>query len=262
MILEIFKDSLKYTFKNITAIFTIGILSLFSFLIIPQVLISGYLYRITEIGLGSMINTEMSLATDTELKFNNFKRMLKEGLKVIAIIFSYSLIPIIIITLLIINSAFAISSIDNNFHLNIPPELFLTAIILGLIASIFISVAIPHMIENKSLKSGFKIKELIEIIRSVGIIEYILYIIGSVIILISMLIILFLIVQLLISTINFILINILAISPNWSLMGINFDLVIYGLLIVLIIYPIYLIFQSRGMALIYETADIEEFEDE
>jgi len=262
MILEIFKDSLKYTFKNVKSIFTIGILSLFSFLIIPQILISGYSYRITEIGLESMINTEMLIATDTDLRFDNLKKMLIDGLKVIAIIISYSLIPIVIMSMIIINSSFVISNIDNNFYLNIPPELFLTVLIIGLIAAIFISVAIPHMIENKSLKSGFKIKELIEIIRSVGIIEYILYIMGSVIILISMSIILFLIVQLLISTLNFILINTLTIMPNWSLMGVNFDLIIYGLLMVLIIYPIYLIFQARGMALIYETADNEESEDE
>lgn len=261
MILDIFKDSLKYAFKNIKSIFTIGILSLFSFLIIPQILISGYSYRITKIGLGSMINTEMPMATDTDLKFNNFKKMLTEGLKVIAIIFSYSLIPMVIIGIIKINSDFILSNTDSNIYLNIPPELFLSVLIIGLIAAIFISVAIPHMIENKSLKSGFKIKELVEIIRSVGIIEYILYIIGSVIILISMSIILFLIVQLLISTLNFILLNTLTISPNWSLMGLNFDLIVYGLLMVLIVYPTYLIFKARSMALIYETADTE-FEDE
>lgn len=265
MILEIVKDSLKYSFQNIKSVLIIGILILFSFLIIPLILISGYSYRVTRIGLQGMINTEMLISTDTDLKFNNFKEMLKDGLKTIAIVISYSLIPIIIttISIIFINYNFTFSNTNNDIYLNIALELFLIILITGFLALMFISVAIPHIIENKSLKSGFKIRELIKIIKAVGIREYISYNIASIVVLISMSIVLFLLIAILTSILNLILLSTTHIVPNWDVMGINYDLILYGLLLILIIYPIYIIFQSRGIALIYETSETHEaFENE
>ena len=261
MILEIFKDSLKYAFENKKSVFIIGILSLFIFLIIPIVFISGYLYRIVEIGLEGMINTEMLIATDKDLEFNNFKGMLIEGLKLIAITFIYSLIPILITNLFISSYNFIISNARGDILLNISLEIFLIILITGIIGFILINVAIPHMIKNESLKSGFKIKELIRIIKSVGIVEYILYTFASLIVLFSVSIISFLLIQLLTSILSSVL-GLVAITSDWILMGIHYDLILYGLLMILIVFPLYLIFQTRAMALLYETNDLEEFEDE
>lgn len=260
MISEILKDSLKYALQNSKSILIIGLLLLFGFLIIPLILISGYSYRITKIGLEGMINTEMLTSTDIDLKFNDFKKMLKDGLKTITIFISYSLIPIILtaISIIIINYNFTFSNTSENIYFNVPLGLFLIILTTGFLAFIFINVAIPHMIKNKSLRSGFKIKELITIIRSVGIWEYLLYNIVSIIILISMSTILFLIVAFLTSTINFIVTSTSSFILNWSFMGISYDLILYELLMMLIIYPIYIIFQSRGIALIYETNEVFE----
>ena len=45
MIIEIFRDSIEYTFKDI-AILKLGIFSLLSFLIIPIFILAGYSYAI------------------------------------------------------------------------------------------------------------------------------------------------------------------------------------------------------------------------
>jgi len=259
MILDIYKDSLKYSSKNKKSVLTIGILSLLSFLIIPIIAISGYLYRIVEIGLEGIINTEMMLNTK-DLEFNNYTNLFKEGLKLLAITITYLLIPIIITSIFLTQFNFMITNINNNYQLALSLEIFLIILITGLIGFIFINVAIPHMIKNESLKAGYNIKDLIKIIKSVGIGEYILYSISSLMLLFSSTIMIFLIVQLLTSMLESVL-NFLSINTHWIILGIPYDLVLYGLVMILIIFPIYLIFQTRSMALLYETNDIDEDED-
>ena len=258
MLLEILKDSLRYNFKNVGSISTMGILFLFSFLVLPIILIFGYSYRITEIGLNGLINTEMLISTDKDLKFNDFKKMFKDGIKTIILVISYLLIPIILSIIFINNHGFFISNIGSDIMIDLSHEMFLIILVTAFIGFLFINIAIPHMISNKSLSAGFKIIELMKIMKSVGIIEYILYSFSPIILLISMSIISFLLVQFLSSILSLIL-ALFQITTNWSFMGIYYDLIVYGLLMILIIFPIYQIFQARAIALMYETGDISEF---
>jgi len=126
MLLEILKDSLRYNFKNVGSISTMGILFLFSFLVLPIILIFGYSYRITEIGLNGLINTEMLISTDKDLKFNDFKKMFKDGIKTIILVISYLLIPIILSIIFINNHGFFISNIGSDIMIDLSHEMFLT----------------------------------------------------------------------------------------------------------------------------------------
>jgi len=237
MIFEIIKDSLEYTFKD-KSILKIGILSILSILIIPLFILFGYSYRTTLIGINSMINKE-----DPKPKFDNIKEMIVQGGKII--ILCVYLLPVILATFFfnvngllykIIPTVSGIS-IDFNF------EILAILAIIGFICFIFISVAIPNMIKyGGSLKAGFKIKEIISIIKNVSIGNYILFwgtffvIFGGLLTLRSF------IVEFLTDTLFSV--GITLTEP--IILG------IYIFILYFFIVPIFVISLSRGIALLYD----------
>ncbi len=61
MILDIYKDSLEYSAKNLKILLILGVTYLLSFLFLPIFLIYGYSYRVTKISVEGMINGNDSL---------------------------------------------------------------------------------------------------------------------------------------------------------------------------------------------------------
>ena len=56
MILDIYKDSLEYSAKDLKTLLILGVTYFLSFLLLPIFLIYGYSYRVTKISVEGMIN--------------------------------------------------------------------------------------------------------------------------------------------------------------------------------------------------------------
>ena len=55
MILDIYKDSLEYSAKDLKTLLILGVTYFLSFLLLPLFLIYGYSYRVTKISVEGMI---------------------------------------------------------------------------------------------------------------------------------------------------------------------------------------------------------------
>ncbi|RBQ22628.1 hypothetical protein ALNOE001_16850 [Candidatus Methanobinarius endosymbioticus] len=95
MIFEIFKDSFEYSLQYKTSILKLGVLLIFSLLIIPTFLGGGYSYRTISITINSFINSN-----DHSPSYKNLGEMLIQGVKVVLVCFIYllSLLLIFILT--------------------------------------------------------------------------------------------------------------------------------------------------------------------
>lgn len=163
MILDIYKDSFEFSAKKITTLLVMGVLSFFGFLIIPLIIVTGYNYNVIKSSIEGMIN-----GGDVPPEIEGFKSLFINGLKYCVVIFCYNLIPFI---LLAVNFQYP--------HIG----LILLSLILIFIGGIGIFIAIPHMASNgDSLKSAFSFKELISIIKSIGVLNFIGSYIGILII--------------------------------------------------------------------------------
>jgi hypothetical protein len=244
MILEIFKDSLEYSFKEPKTILKIGILSFLSFFIVPQFLVNGYSYRITRIGVEGMIN-----GNDPLPEFKSWRKMFIEGIKIFIVRFIY-LVPGIMIFLFFSTGIYNIVKFPGYGVLLIELGVIAISIILWLIFYLLSIVAVPNMINNKgSLKSAFKIKEIIAIVESIGVYKYIKFYIGCIILILGILVASYGLITLIGLIFGLILSSI--IGP----MGLGFSGVLIAIVsiivLIFIICPFFLIFESRAVSLMY-----------
>lgn len=246
MILYILKDSMTYSLKDFNVIIKLGILNLLSFLIFPFFFIQGYSYNITKIGVNSVIGGYYVIPP-----FENWKNIFVNGIKRTLVILIYS-IPAIIISLWALTNISTIRFIVPAEYLYLNIGIEFTAIGLFWITTfIIIMVAIPHMTKHKSLKVAFNIKEIIKIIKTVGILQYFYFIVWWAIIASGITFITFIGVEILVSILNFIYLIIFSHIINLSFMNIYFDLYLFAFVLIVIVYPILLMFESRAIASIY-----------
>ena len=258
MILEIFKDSFEYSLKKPEILFKIGILSFLNSLIVPYFLIAGYSYRITKIGINGMIN-----GNDPIPEFKDWITLFFEGIKITIVRFIY-LLPGTLVFLIFSTSLVVSTIISADMHdmIEFPGyyvlygELGIIAIsiMLWLIFYLFSIVAIPNMINNKgSLKSAFKIKEIVAIIKSIGVFKYIQFYTGWIVLLLGIISFTILIITL----IGLILGSILSTIIGSAALGFSgvFVSIILTIALIFIIYPFIMIFESRAIALMYNTRE-------
>jgi len=248
MILEIFKDSLEYSFKKPKTILKIGFLVFLSLFIVPQFLVNGYSYRITRIGVNGMIN-----GNDPLPEFERWGKMFLEGVKIFIVRFIY-LIPGTMIFLIFSSGIYSLTKFPGYGVLLIELGVIAISIILWLIFYLLSIVAIPNMIYNKgSLKSAFKIKEILYIIKSIGVLKYIKFYTGCIVLILGILA----AVYLLIALIG--LISGLTLSAIIGPAGLGFSGVVIAsisiIVLIFIIAPFFMIFESRGIALMYNTRE-------
>ncbi len=258
MILEIFKDSFEYSSKNWKTIFKLGIIYILGqLLFFPIFFFEGYSYRVTSIGVKGMINGKDPLP-----KFNNWGKMFIEGLKIFFVNFIYSLpgtIALFLITSTSLSTTYSTVFQEGATAQLINPSLFgilwgilAIPIILWLICYWISTVATVHMINNDgSLKSAFNIKEIIEIIRSIGIFKYIEFYIGYIVIIIGLLATSFLLILLFSSVIGIITIIIFS---NYDIGIITTGILTISIFIfmsIFVLVPFFNVFESRAKALIY-----------
>lgn len=237
MILDIYKDSLEYAFKDMDSVVKLGLLTLISFLIVPIFLTSGYYYRVVKTATEGMINGDEPLP-----EFNNWKDMFVDGLKLIVVKIVYLIIPIVV----------GYVSVKFSSNLSVTFVGVIVAVILYIICDIFSMVAIPNMVVNDSLKSAFDFKGLYNAISSIGGLQYFGFYIGLRIIEIVIecvlvaIALIFLILLGGISTLSGAMLNINAVT------GIGLAiLVVFGLIDALIVEPYLSIFDGRSIGLIY-----------
>ena len=244
MILDIFKFSIEHSIKDRMTFLKLSPLSLFSFLIIPFIIIEGYCYRITNIQLDSFIN-----AKDPLPEFNDLKNLIIDGLKVIFVNFIYSL-PLFIAILISFEGIIHVS--ESAITVNITESMLILIIlfIIAFITFLFSKVAIAHMICEKSFKTAFEIKELIRIIKEIKVRNYLQFYIGYILLYVAIFISVFFVIELFASFLHF---N--HIGVNLYFVTVGLDIVLILLSFILVIFPLFKIFESRSIASIYNMRD-------
>lgn len=219
---NIFSNSLSYPTRNIGRVLVLGVLLLFSILIIPLILVLGYALR--------TIKESTEEGTEPP-SFDNLGAMFIDGLKYLVVSIVYSLIPFIMmgmgITSVIasIPSYDMISSCAAYTSLIFGSGLFLVGLLLLLVIVVILNIAIANMAHKDEFGAAFKFGEIFHLIGSIGWGKYIIWYI--VVIVIAML-----------------LSMVSAIVTLIPLLGF--------ILIILVVDPYLIIFSSRAIGLIYK----------
>jgi len=250
MLLEIFKDSFEYSYKDPRSIFKFGILSLLSVFIVPMFFAAGYYYRVTDIGLNGTINGEDPLP-----KFEKWTNMFVQGFKVLIVRLIY-LIPGTLIYLIHHERPYGmISSIFNIQFLSFEFGIFSLAAILWITFYLFSSAAVTNMInKNGSLRAAFEFKEIIAIIKSIGIVRYIKFYFGCIILAIGILGTAFGVILLITGSVAFIIWVVTSLKPYF--VG-GFIAGLFSIIAVLFLIPFFLTFESRAIALLYNMRELD-----
>jgi hypothetical protein len=245
MILEIFKDSLEYSFKEPESILKLGILSFFSSLIIPFFFLQGYSYRVTKIGVNGMINGDDPLP-----KFENFISLFVEGITLVIVRFIYMLPGTILFLILFPTAILSMTLYPGVPSLFIGLGVIALCVVLWLISYLFSIIAIPNMINNNgSFKAAFNISEILAIAKSIGIYKYIKFYIACIVLILGIVA----TVALLIPLSGLILGLIFSPLSGFSAFGYSFGIsgVTISIFAVLLISPFFMVFESRAIALMY-----------
>lgn len=251
MLLEIFKDSLEYSYKDPKSILKFGILALLSIFFIPIFFVAGYYYRITDIGLKGTINGEDPLP-----KFEKLSKMFVQGFKVLIVRFIY-LIPGILIFLIPHERPYGMNFLPNSTLLSFEFGILSLAVILWIIFYLFSSVAITNMINNNgSLRSAFKFKEIMGIIKSIGIIRYVKFYFGCIILAIGILGAVLGVILLITGSVTFIIWIATSLKSLPFVVG-SFIAVLFSFIAVLFLIPFFLTFEGRAIALLYNMRELE-----
>ena len=159
MILDIYKDSLEYSAKDLKTLLILGVTYFLSFLLLPIFLIYGYSYRVTKISVEGMIN-----GNDPLPEFDNIIDMFVDGIKVVLVYLIYALVPLIIFFLFAAVSS-SIGGYGESALMAIGAVITVVLILFAYVMSMF---GVAHMASNgDSLSKAFDYKEIIEIIKSV-----------------------------------------------------------------------------------------------
>ena len=203
----IFSDSLEYPSKNLKRVVVLGVLSLFSILIIPFFILFGYALRVMR----------KSIEGTTEPPaFDDLGAMIVDGLKYLVVSIVYFLIPMILMGVGIMSaialipsdammcgSASTIASLTGS-------GLFLLGFLLMLVISVIETIGVANMAHTGKLGAAFRFGEILQIIGSIGWGKYIVWYI-----LLTIAVLLFLAVGLLVGIIPIVgfLVYILLIAP-------------------------------------------------
>ena len=258
MLLEIFKDSIEYSYKDHKSIFKLSILLILSPFLIPLLLVSGYSYRITNIGLNGTINGDDPLPD-----FENLGHMLVEGIKLCIVRFIY-LLPGIIVFLALSVTVALLTFSEAPYPSTIFQSISFVLIELGIIALtislwiifyLFSTVAIPNMINNNgSLISAFNFKEIISIIKSIGFVRYIRFYLGCIVLVIGIVGTMGIIISLLVASITFLI----GLSGNIVASVIAVIILnLFSIIAFLLLISFFITFESRAIALIYNMRELD-----
>ena len=239
MILDIYKDSFEYSAKDWKTLIILGVFCLFSFLLIPAFLITGYIYRVIDAAVHGVIN-----GRDPLPDFEDPISMFIDGVKVVIVQIGYMIVPMIIFLI------FVLIAKNLNGVLSTATMLIgsLITLVIGIIASLMTQMGICHMAHNEgAFSKAFAIGEIKEAIDDIGWFKSLITYIG--------LIIITLVIYLVVTFIIGLIFAVFGISG--TMLGVNssgifvLGAIINSLVTMFIVGPYLGIFNARSFGLLY-----------
>nr|WP_295001239.1 DUF4013 domain-containing protein [uncultured Methanobrevibacter sp.] len=174
MILDIYKDALEYSAKDWTKLVILGVVCLFSFLLLPLFLLTGYNYRVINNAVHGVIN-----GRDPLPEFNDLIEMFIDGVKVVIVQIAYLLIPFIIFLIFAVIAG-NLSGAASSALMLIGA---LITFVIFIVAELMIQMGICHMAYNDgAFSKAFAFSEIKEAIDEIGWFECIVTYVGLIII--------------------------------------------------------------------------------
>ena len=160
MILDIYKDALEYSAKDWKTLVILGVICLFSFLLLPAFLITGYNYRVINTAVHGIIN-----GRDPMPGFEDIIDMFVDGVKVVIVQIGYLLVPFIIF---MIFAAIA-SNLGGMASSAIMVVGCILTFVLLIVACLMSQMGLCHMAYNEgSFSKAFAVSEIKEVIDEIG----------------------------------------------------------------------------------------------
>ena len=174
MILDIYKDALEYSAKDWKTLVILGVICLFSFLLLPAFLITGYNYRVINTAVHGIIN-----GRDPLPDFDDLIDMFVDGVKVVIVQILYLIVPMIIFFVFAMIAS-QLSGVASSALMLIG---CLITLIVGVAACLMSQMGICHMAYNDgAFSKAFDINEIKEVIDEIGWFECLVTYIGLIII--------------------------------------------------------------------------------
>ncbi|MBQ6511618.1 DUF4013 domain-containing protein [Methanobrevibacter sp.] len=239
MILDIYKDSLEYSAKDWKTLVILGVICLFSFLLLPAFLITGYNYRVINTAVHGVIN-----GRDPLPGFEDLIDMFVDGVKVVIVQIAYVLVPVIVFLIFAIVAG-QLTGILSSALMIVG---CLITFALFVVACLMDQMGICHMAYNEgAFSKAFAIKEIKEVIDEIGWFNCIATYLG--------LIIITLVISLVVTAIVYGIFTVFGVSG--AVLGVDpSGIFILGALInsaitLFIVGPYLSIFNSRSIGLLY-----------
>ena len=219
---QITTNALKYPLTNFKKIIILGILTILSSLIIPGFLVLGYALKIVK----------SSMKGSSELPdFNEWLEMFVDGFKVFVVLFIYSLVPGVLIllgtwaTILpMLTVPGAGSILNTSFSVNLIGGIAFIGIALEIVISFILPIALANMVHHDELSGAFRFGEIINKIKQLGGIDYLIW---------------------------YVIMLIIAIVAGYVSTFLVFPLIVGIVIVPLLIIPYLTIFYARSIALVY-----------
>ena len=239
MILDIYKDALEYSAKDWKTLVILGVICLFSFLLLPVFLLTGYNYRVINTAVHGIIN-----GRDPLPDFEDLIDMFVDGVKVVIVQFAYVIVPILIFLIF----AIIASAVEGDASNAIMLIGCLITFALIIVACLMDQMAICHMAYNEgSFSKAFALREIKEAIDEIGWFNCIATYLG--------LIIITLVISLVVTAIVYGIFTVFGVSS--AVLGVDpSGIFILGVLInsaitMFIVGPYLSIFNARSIGLLY-----------
>ncbi|MBR0271553.1 MAG: DUF4013 domain-containing protein [Methanobrevibacter sp.] len=241
MILDIYKDSLEYSAKDWKTLIILGVISIFSFLLLPAFLITGYNYRVINTAVHGIIN-----GRDPMPEFDGIIDMFIDGVKIVVVQIVYLLVPVVIFLIFALVASQLIGVASTAIML-IGSLIAFVALVISCLMS---QMGICHMAYNDgALSKAFAISEIKEVIDEIGWFECIITYVGLIIITV--------VLSLVVTTIIGLIFTVFGLSG--FALGVDasgifaLGALINILITTFIVGPYLSIFNSRSIGLLYTT---------
>ena len=239
MILDIYKDSLEYSAKDWKTLVKLGVICLFSFLLLPAFLITGYNYRVINNAVHGVIN-----GRDPLPDFDDLVSMFVDGVKFVIVQIAYLLVPVIIFVVFAL-IALQTTGVAASAIMIIGCIITFVAFV---VCELMVNMGLCHMAYNDgAFSKAFAITEIKEVIDEIGWFECIATFLGLVIITSVISFVVSAIIGIIFSAFGF----------SGALLGIDptgifiFGAIINSAITLFIVGPYLSIFNSRSIGLLY-----------
>ena len=222
---DIVGDAVRYPSQDWKKVVELGVFSLLSIVIIGILFVPGYVLR----------TLKATLAGSGELpEFGDWGEMVVDSLKVIIVSIVYSIIPAIVIFIGIFGSIASMQNIGNLVSpvaaIGLLSGVAIIGVILWILFALFQTMAIANMaLYDSDLGAAFRFSEILDLIKSIGYADYIIWFV----------------VMIIISIVIGIIASILGIIP-----------IVGWLIIILVVYPYAYLLYARSLGLLVTSEDL------